>query len=46
MLLQEEDKNLIAQNGVNRGEASQAYGIDGSPREAEYTLIARDIEIA
>ena len=44
--LHEEDKNLIAQNGVNRGEASRAYGIDGSPREAEFTLIDRDIKIA
>lgn len=44
--LHEEDKNLIAQNGVNHGKASEAYGIEGSPREAEYTLIARDVEIA
>lgn len=44
--LHEEDKNLIAQNGINRGKASAFCGIEGSPREAEYTLIDRDVQIA
>lgn len=42
----EEDPALIAQNGVNRGKASAHYGIEGSPKEAEYTLIARDLQLA
>ncbi|MBR5598011.1 MAG: dihydroorotase [Lachnospiraceae bacterium] len=44
--LHEEDPNLIDNNGINRGEASAHYGIGGSPREAEVTMVARDIEIA
>ena len=44
--LHEEDPNLISNNGVNRGKASEHFGIGGSPREAEVTMVARDIEIA
>jgi len=44
--LHEEDPSLITNNGVNRGEASEYFGIGGSPREAEVTMVARDIEIA
>ena len=44
--LHEEDAGLIANNGVNRGIASEHYQIGGSPREAEITMVARDIEIA
>ena len=44
--LHEEDPSLIANNGVNRGKASQHYNIGGSPREAEISLIKRDLEIA
>ena len=45
--LHEEDKGLIAENGVNGGgTAAAALGLTGSPREAEYTLIARDVAIA
>ena len=44
--LHEEDPNLITNNGVNRGKASEHFGIGGSPREAEVTMVARDIEIA
>ena len=44
--LHEEDPSLIANNGVNRGKASAHFQIGGSPREAESTLIARDLEIA
>ncbi len=42
----EEDPKYIENNGINRGKASAYYGIGGSPREAEYTLSARDIELA
>ena len=44
--LHEEDPNLITNNGINRGAASEHFGIGGSPREAEVTMVARDIEIA
>ncbi|MDE6054346.1 MAG: dihydroorotase [Lachnospiraceae bacterium] len=44
--LHEEDPELISNNGVNRGKASVYYGIGGSPREAEISLIRRDLEIA
>lgn len=44
--LHEEDPKLISNNGINRGKASEYYGIGGSPREAEITMVARDIEIA
>ena len=36
--LHEEDKNLITNNGINRGKASEHYGIGGSPKEAEISL--------
>ena len=42
----EEDPALIANNGINRGKASEFYGIGGSPREAEITLVERDLKIA
>lgn len=44
--LHEEDASLITNNGVNRGKASEYYGIGGSPREAEISLIKRDLEVA
>ena len=45
--LHEEDKTLISQNGVNGGgRAAQSLGLAGSPREAEITLIRRDVELA
>lgn len=44
--LHEENPEFIANNGVNRGRASAYYGIGGSPREAEISLIERDLEIA
>lgn len=44
--LHEEDKNLISENGINHGRASEYYGIEGSPREAEISLIERDLKIA
>lgn len=42
----EEDPSLIANNGVNRGKASEHFGIGGSPRDAEITMIKRDLDIA
>lgn len=44
--LHEEDPSLIVQNGINRGKASRYFGIGGSPREAEITLIDRDLKLA
>ena len=43
--LHEEDPALIINSGVNAGEAAEKMGIGGAPREAEYTLIDRDIRI-
>lgn len=42
----EEDPKLIDNNGINRGKASAHFGIGGSPREAEITLVERDLQIA
>ena len=42
----EEDPALIANNGINRGKASEYFGIGGSPREAEITMVERDLQIA
>ena len=44
--LHEEDPGYITNNGVNCGVASEHFKIGGSPREAEITMVARDIEIA
>lgn len=44
--LHEEDASLITNNGVNRGKASEHFGIGGSPRNAEISLIERDLQIA
>lgn len=42
----EEDPGLITENGINHGGASEKLGIVGSPREAEITLIERDLKLA
>lgn len=42
----EEDPKLIENNGINRGKASTYYRIGGSPREAEISLIERDLKLA
>ena len=42
----EEDPALITNNGVNRGKASEFFGIGGSPREAEVSLVKRDCALA
>lgn len=44
--LHEEDPSMISNNGIHRGEASAYYHIGGSPREAEISLIERDLNIA
>lgn len=42
----EENPELIENNGVNHGEASEHYGIGGSDRSAEISLIERDLKLA
>ena len=42
----EENPALITNNGVNRGKASEFYGIGGSPKAAEVSLVKRDCELA
>lgn len=44
--LHEENPELIRNNGVNAGKASAHYGIGGSPREAEISMVERDLRIA
>lgn len=42
----EEDPAYIENNGINRGKASEYFGIGGSDRQAEISMIKRDLEIA
>lgn len=42
----EEDPQYITNNGVNAGPAAEHFGIKGSPRIAEISLIERDCKIA
>ncbi len=42
----EEDPAYIENNGINRGKASEHFGIGGSDRMAEISLVERDLEIA
>lgn len=42
----EEDPAFIENNGVNRGKASAHFGIGGSDRQAEISLVKRDLELA
>ena len=44
--LHEEDPAYISNNGVHAGAASAYFGIGGSPREAEISMVKRDIQIA
>lgn len=44
--LHEEAPALITNNGINQGKASEYFHIGGSPREAEISLIKRDLELA
>ena len=42
----EEDKTYIKNNGIHAGRAADHYGIGGSPREAEISLVKRDLGLA
>lgn len=42
----EEDPSYIINNGVNRGKASEYFGIGGSDRQAEISMVKRDLELA
>ena len=42
----EEDPQYISNNGVNRGKASEHFGIGGSDRQAEISMVDRDIKLA
>ena len=44
--LHEENPEYITNNGINAGAIAEVLGIGGSKREAEISLISRDIEIA
>lgn len=44
--LHEENPTLITNNGVNAGRASAHFHIGGSPREAEISMVERDLRIA
>ena len=44
--LHEENPVYITNNGVHAGKAAAYYGIGGSPREAEISMVERDIQIA
>lgn len=42
----EENPAYIENNGINRGRASEYFGIGGSSREAEITMVERDLKLA
>lgn len=42
----EENPAYITNNGINKGKASEYYGIGGSDRMAEIDLVKRDLQIA
>ncbi len=44
--LHEEDPSFITDNGINAGEVAKQMGLSGSPRDAEISMVKRDIEIA
>ncbi|WP_022767808.1 dihydroorotase [Butyrivibrio sp. NC2007] len=44
--LHEEDPSYISENGINAGEVAKELGLTGSSREAEISMVKRDIEIA
>ncbi len=44
--LHEEDPEFITDNGINAGDVAARLGITGSPRQAEISMVERDIEIA
>lgn len=44
--LHEENPRYITNNGINRGKASEHFGIGGSSREAEISMVDRDLKLA
>lgn len=42
----EEDPAYITNNGINRGKASEHFGIGGSDRQAEIAMVKRDLALA
>lgn len=42
----EENPEFISNNGINRGKASEFFEIGGSDRQAEITMVARDLKLA
>jgi dihydroorotase len=42
----EENPDFIENNGINRGKASGHYGIGGSDRQAEISMVERDLKLA
>ncbi len=44
--LHEEDPKFITDNGINAGKMAEELGIKGSPRDAEISMVQRDIDIA
>jgi len=42
----EENPAFITNNGVNRGKASEHFGIGGSDRQAEIDMVGRDVKLA
>lgn len=42
----EEDPQYITNNGINRGKASEHFGIGGSDRQAEVSMVKRDLQLA
>ncbi len=44
--LHEENPKFITDNGINAGEVAEKLGLKGSPREAEISMVERDIELA
>lgn len=44
--LHEEDPSYIKNNGIHEGKASAHFGIGGCPREAESSIVERDLRLA
>ncbi|MCR5656618.1 MAG: dihydroorotase [Butyrivibrio sp.] len=44
--LHEENPEFITENGINSGDVALKLGLKGSPRQAEISMVERDIEIA
>lgn len=42
----EENPDYIENNGINRGKASEYYGVGGSDRNAEISMVERDLRLA